>query len=140
MEKKVEKIVENLSLKLDREKEDRELNQEKNLSSWKQSLASEVTKAVSSHVAKMEMKVEILSLKFSEAKALLELERKDRELIQSKCANDKLARDFEIAELNQEIIDLKKESQDQEDALKLEFEEIISKKLAEFKHKNEARP
>jgi hypothetical protein len=104
-------------------------------------LASQVTKALSSHVAKMEMKVEILSLKFSEAKALLDLERKDRELILSKCANDKLASDFEIAELKQEIIDLKKKSQDQEDALKLEFDEIVSKKLAEFefKHKNEAR-
>ncbi len=141
MEKKVEKIVENLSLKLDREKEDRELKQEESLSSLKQSLASQVTKALSSHVAKMEMKVEILSLKFSEAKARLDLERKDRELILSKCANDKLASDFEIAELKQEIIDLKKKSQDQEDALKLEFDEIVSKKLAEFefKHKNEAR-
>jgi hypothetical protein len=141
LEKRVEKIVENLSLKLDREKEDRESKQEKNLSSLKQSLASEVTKAVSTHVEKMEMKVEILSLKFSEAKSLLNLERKDRELIQSKCANDKLARDFEIAELKQEINDLKKESQDQENALKLEFDEIISQKLAEFefKHKNEAR-
>jgi hypothetical protein len=142
MEKKVEKIVENLSLKLDRGKEDRELNQEKNLSSLKQILASEVTKAVSSHVAKMEMKVEILSLKFSEAKARLDLERKDRELIQSKCANDKLAGDLEIAKLKQEIKYLKKESQDRENALKQEFNEIMSKKLAEFdfKHKNVARP
>ncbi len=107
-----------------------------------QNLASEVTKAVSSHVEKMEMKVEILSLKFSEAKALLDLERKDRELIQSKCANDKLARDFEIAKLKQEINDFKKESQDQENALKQEFNEIISKRLEEFefRHKNEARP
>jgi hypothetical protein len=72
----------------------------------------------------------------------LDLERKDRELIQSKCANDKLAGDFEIAKLKQEIKDLKKESQDRENALKQEFAEIISKKLEEFKskHKNEARP
>jgi hypothetical protein len=81
MEKKVEKIVENFSLKLDREKEDRELNQEENLTSFKQILASEITKAVSSHVEKMEMKVEMLSLIFSEVKALLDLERKDGELI-----------------------------------------------------------
>jgi hypothetical protein len=132
MEKKVEEIVENFSLKLDREKEDRELSQKESLSSLNQILASEVTKAVSSHVEKMEMKVEILSLKFSEAKALLDLERKDRELVQSKCANDKLATDFEIAKLKQEINDLKKESQDQENALKQEFDEILSKRLEEF--------
>jgi hypothetical protein len=126
---------------LDREKEDRELSLEENFASFKQSLASEVTKAVLSHVEKMEMKVEMLSLKFSEAKALLDLERKDRELIQSKCANDKLASDFEIAKLKQEIKVLKKESQDRENVLKQEFDEIISKKLKEleFKFKNEAR-
>jgi hypothetical protein len=135
LEKKVEKIVENLSLKLDRENEDRELNQEENLASLNQSLASEVTKALSSQVEKMEMKVEMLSLKFSEGKALLDLGRKDRELVQSKCANDKLARDFEIAKLKQEIKDLKEESQDQEDALKQKFNEIISKRLAEFEFK-----
>ncbi len=68
------------------------------------------------------------------------------ELIQSKCADDKLASDFEIAKLKQEIIDLKKETQDRENALKKEFDktidEIISKRLVEFKNElmNEARP
>jgi hypothetical protein len=111
----------------------------------------------------MEMKVEMLSLKFSEGKALLDLERKDREFIQSKCANqienlslkyanEKLSSDFEIAKLKQEnekleqkINDLKKETQDRENALKQEFDktinEIVSKRLVEFKNElmNEAR-
>jgi hypothetical protein len=115
--------------------------QQENLPSLNQSVASEVTKAVSSYVEKMEMKVEILSLKFSELKARLELERKDRELVQSKCENDKLARDIEIAKLKQEIKDWKKEARDREITLKLEFNEIISKKLAEFelKFKNQTR-
>jgi hypothetical protein len=138
---------------LDREKEDRELNQEENLASLNQSLASEVTKAVSSHVEKMEMKVEMLSLKFSEGKALLDLERKDRDLIQSKCANqienlslkyanEKLALELKVGKLEQEIKDLKKETQDRENALKQEFNEIVSKSLVEFKNElmNEARP
>jgi hypothetical protein len=95
--------------------------QQENLASLNQSVASEVTKAVSSQVEKMEMKVEMLSLKFSEGKALLDLERKDRELIQSKCANQienlSLAMELKVGKLEQEneklkqeIIDLKKES------------------------------
>jgi hypothetical protein len=81
----------------------------------------------------------------------LALERKNHELTQSKCtnqieilslkhANEKLL--MENEKLKQEIIDLKKETQDRENALKLEFNEIISKRLAEFKNelRNEARP
>jgi hypothetical protein len=138
---KLKSTEEKLEAKTATLNQDLEVQQE-NLPSLKQSVASEVTKAVSSHLEKMEMKVEMLSLKFSELKARLELERKDRELVQLKCANDKLASDFEIAKLKQEIKDLKEESQDRENALKREFNEIISKRLAEFefKFKNEARP
>jgi hypothetical protein len=109
--------------------------QQKNLASLNQSVASKVAKAVSSHFEKMEIKVEILSLKFFEAKALLDLERKDRELIQSKCANEKSVLELKVGKLEQAISDLKKESQDRENTLRQEFVEIISKKLEEFEFK-----
>jgi hypothetical protein len=122
--------------------------QQENLASLNQSLGSEVTKAVSS-VEKMEMKVEMLSLKFSEAKALLDLDRKDRELTQAKCANqieslslkyanEKLAMELKVGKLEQEINDLKKVSQDRENTLKQEFDEtineMISQRLVQFKN------
>jgi hypothetical protein len=68
------------------------------------------------------------------------------ERIQSKCADDKLASVFENEKLKQEIIDLKKETQDRENALKQEFDktidEIVSKRLVEFINElmNAARP
>ncbi len=122
--------------------------QHENLVSLNQSVASEVTaikKTVADFRELVRKSEDTCKAETEEVKKmvepLLDLERKDRELILSKCANDKLARDFVIAELKQEIKNLRKESQDQENALKLEFDEIISKKLEEFelKHKNEAR-
>jgi hypothetical protein len=48
----------------------------------------------------------------------------------------------ENEKLKQEINDLKKEAQDRENALKQEFNEINSKRLADFKNElmDEARP
>jgi hypothetical protein len=48
----------------------------------------------------------------------------------------------EIKKLKQEINDLKKESQDRENALKQEFNEINRKRLADFKNElmDETRP
>jgi hypothetical protein len=129
--KSTEEKLEAKTAKLDQELE----VQQKNLASLNQSVASKVAKAVSSHFEKMEIKVEILSLKFSEAKALLDLERKDRELIQSKCANEKSVLELKVGKLEQAISDLKKESQDRENTLRQEFVEIISKKLEEFEFK-----
>jgi hypothetical protein len=114
-------------------------NHENAISEICERIAENTTQVISSQVEKLKMKMKVLTQELSEAKALME--RKDRELDQSKCEDDQLALEIKVDKLEQEINDLKKESQDRENAFDKKVTEIISKKLAEFKNElmNEAR-
>jgi hypothetical protein len=157
---KVQKEASKLVETFEKTKENLIETNEKTLIDFKSEIAENLTATLLANNEKAKTNVETLSLQ-------LALERKNHELTHSKCtveklaiehqakecanqienlslkyANGKLALEQENEKLNQEIIDLKKETQDRENALKLEFNEIVSKSLAEFKNElmNEARP
>jgi hypothetical protein len=117
----------------------------KTMQDFKSEIAGNLTKTLLIN-HEIKTNVETLSLQ-------LALEMKNHELTRSKCqnlwlkyTNEKLALERENEKLKQEIIDLKKETQDRENALKQEFDktinEIVSKRLVQFKNElmNEARP
>jgi hypothetical protein len=67
---------------------------------------------------------QMLLLQVSEAKLLMENERLKFKLNEAKCANDKVATDFELKTLKQDLADLKKES-DRRDAEMKALKDIV---------------
>jgi hypothetical protein len=67
---------------------------------------------------------QMLLLQVSEAKLLMENERLKFKLNEAKCANDKVATDFELKTLKQDLADLKRES-DRRDAEMKALKDII---------------
>jgi hypothetical protein len=82
-----------------------------------------------------------ISEKLKSAEEKLDRKGEMLELIQSKFAKEKLVLDNEITRMKREINDLKKASQDRENAFNKQMNEVISKRLEEFKNEllNEGR-
>jgi hypothetical protein len=118
--------------------------------SFKESISENTpTNALSSNLEKTEGKVEILSLKFSEIKALMEVERMQWKLKEAEHINEKQAMEYELKLTKQEIAEWKNKVKLESErftnenlALKQELEEkingIVDKRIEAFK--NEHKP
>jgi hypothetical protein len=96
------------------------------------------TAELSAHLESAKDLNKMLSLQFSEVKALLENERLQCKLREANYLIDKQAMDFELKALKQEIAELKiklEGSSDETRNLKIQLNETIQKKLDDFMKK-----